>query len=164
MCVPFGLQLPHAFDHINHSRNRGENSRDGYDEPQGQKAQLQHDPPDRAHLTNCRHLASPARFHLHFVADEIMQDGCAHQNDRIACDNENGKPGWEPSILGIHLAPVADAQSNDPAQEQTFVRDRVEDSAECAALFVATRHVSVETVARGREQENSNGGRHSRKE
>src|SRR5690349_3928007 len=117
MGVPFRLQLPHAFDHVNHSRNRGENSRYAHDKPQRQKSQLQHDPCDRAHLTNRRHLPSPTRFHLHFVADEIMQDGCTDQNDSIACDNENRKPGWEPPIFGIYLAPVTDTQSNDPAQE-----------------------------------------------
>src|SRR5690242_1731569 len=130
MRVPFRLQLPHAFDHINHSRNRGENSRYYYDKPQRQKSQLQHDPRDRTHLTNRRYFAGPTGSHLHFVADEIMQDGCADQNDSIACDNENRKPGWEPSIFGIYLAPVADAQSDDPTQEQTFIRDRVEDGAE----------------------------------
>ena len=82
--VTFGLQLPDASDHINHAGNKGEDSRHDHDEPQRQKSQLQHHPCDRAHLTNGRNLARPTWFHPHFVADEIMQDGRADQNDSVA--------------------------------------------------------------------------------
>jgi hypothetical protein len=158
MRVTFRLQLPDAFDHINDTGNGSENSGNYHDKPQREKSQLQHHPRDRAHLTNRRHFARPARFHLHLVADEIMQDRRAYQNDRITRDNENRKPGREPSVFGIYFAPVADTKSNDSAQEQTFVRNRIEDGTEGAALFVATRNISVETVARGGEQENDDGG------
>jgi len=156
--VPFRLQLPDPFDHVNDTGNGGENSRYGYNKPQREKSQLQHDPRDRAHLTNGRNLPCPTRFHLQFVADKIMQDGGAHQNYGVAGNDEDREPNRKFSVIRIALAPISDAQRNDAAQEQTFVGDRVEDGTECAALFVATRNVSVETVARGGEQENDNGG------
>src|SRR5882724_3280754 len=82
--VTFGLQLADAFHDVDHPGNEGEDSRHHHDEPQRQKSQLQHHPRDRAHLTNSRDFSRPTWFHAHFVADEIMQDGRADQNDRVA--------------------------------------------------------------------------------
>ena len=87
-----------------------------------------------------------------------MQDRSAHQNNGVAGNDEDWEPYRKFSVIRIALAPISDAQRNDAAQEQTFVGDRVENGTECAALFVATRNISVEAVARGGEQENDNSG------
>src|SRR5436309_2418783 len=115
--VTFGLQLPDAFDDINHTRNEGEDPRHDHDEPQRQKSQLQHHPRDRAHLTNGRHLTRPTWFHPHFVADEIMQDGGTDQNNRVAGNDENREPCRKFSVIGIALTPIGNAQSNDATKE-----------------------------------------------
>src|SRR5438105_3268361 len=124
-----GLQLADASDDIDHAGNEGEDSRHHHDEPQWQKSQLQHHPRDRAHLTNSRDLASPTWFNPHFIADEIMQDGGADQNDRVAGNDENRKPYRKFSVIGIALAPISNAQGDDTAQEQTLIGDRVENNA-----------------------------------
>src|SRR5437773_3446953 len=129
MGVTFGLQLPDAFDDINHTRNEDEDSRHDHDEPQRQKSQLQHHPRDRAHLTNSRHLARPTWFQPHFVADEIMQNSGTDQNYRVARNDENREPYRKFSVIGIALAPIGNAQGDDAAQQQTFVGDRVENNA-----------------------------------
>src|SRR5207249_11572079 len=108
--VTFRLQLADAFDNIDQPRNEGEDSRNDHDKPQRQKSQLQHHPRDCAHLTNSRDLARPTWFHPHFVADEIMQDGRADQNDRVAGNDENREPHWKFSVVGIALAPIGNAQ------------------------------------------------------
>src|SRR5207248_10442055 len=84
MGVTFRLQLADAFDNIDQPGNEGEDSGNDDDKPQRQKSQLQHHPRDCAHLTNGRDLARPTWFHPHFVADEIMQNGRADQNDCVA--------------------------------------------------------------------------------
>jgi chloramphenicol O-acetyltransferase len=40
MCMPFGLQLAHAIQDVNHSRNESKNSRNRYNENQRQKTEL----------------------------------------------------------------------------------------------------------------------------
>ena len=124
-----GLQLPDAFDYIDHTGNEGKDSRHHHDEPQRQKSQLQHHPRNRAHLTNGRDLTRPTGFNPHFVADEIMQDGRADQNDRVTGNDENRKPYRKFSVIGIALAPIGNAQGDDTAQEQTLIGDRVENYA-----------------------------------
>ena len=47
----------------------------------------------------------------------------------------------------VTCAPVADAESDDAAQEQTFVGDRIEDHAERAPLVVASRDETIDAVA-----------------
>src|SRR4029077_3293959 len=117
VCWTVSLQLAEAFDDIDHPGNEGEYSRHRHDEPQRQKSQLQHHPRNRAHLTNGRDLTRPTRFHPHFVADEIMQDGRADQNDRVAGNDQNGEPYRKFSVIGIALAPISNAQGDDTAQE-----------------------------------------------
>ena len=67
------------------------------------------------------------RFHLH-VTVEQMQDDSADENNGVARNDENRKPRREVAIIGI-VAPVADAQSDDAAEQQAFVGNRIEDDA-----------------------------------
>jgi hypothetical protein len=152
--VPAGLQLANAFQHVNDSRNRREHTGDDHDEGERQKSQLQHHPCDRAHLANGRDLSGPARFHFHFVADEIMENDRADEDHRVARDDENGKPDRKFSVGGIVLAPIADAQRDDAAQKESFVRERIENHAQRAALFVTARDVAVQAVADRRDKKN----------
>src|SRR5438552_14680431 len=88
-----------------------------------------------------------------------MQHTRADENHSDSRDNENGKPGWKSSVLGIDIAPIADAQGNNGAQEQSFIGNRIENRAECAALFVTTRDISIESVADGCDQKNRDRGK-----
>src|SRR6266446_2742075 len=121
--VTFGLQLANAVEDVDHTGDEGENSGDDDDEEQWKEAQLQHYPRDRAHLANGRDFASPTRFHFDF-ADEQLQNSRADQNNDVTCDHQNRKPGREFSVIRLDLAPVADAQGNDSAKEQSFVCNR----------------------------------------
>src|SRR5436190_55985 len=94
-----------------------------------------------------------------YFAVEQMQYTRADENHGIARDNENGKPGWKSSVLGINIAPIADAQCNDGAQEQAFISNRIENRAERAPLFVTTRDISIEPVAYGCDQKNRDCGK-----
>src|SRR4029077_14032860 len=67
---------------------------------------------------------------------------------------EKGEPPGKPSVIRIDIAPIADAQGNDGAQEQAFIGNRIENCAERAPLFVTTSDISVEAVARGRNEKN----------
>src|SRR5882724_1097072 len=95
---------------------------------------------------------------MHFAVEQ-MQYTRADENDGISGDNENGKPGWKSSVLGIDIAPIADAQGDDGAQEQAFIGNRIENRAERAALFVAARDISIESVADGCDQKNRDRGK-----
>src|SRR6266478_1232047 len=88
-----------------------------------------------------------------------MQYTRADENHGISRDNENWKPGWKSSVLRVDIAPIADAQGNDGAQEQAFIGNRIENCAERAALFVTTSDISIESVADGRDQKNHDGGK-----
>src|SRR5436190_13361073 len=87
-----------------------------------------------------------------------MKHRAADHNDRVACDDEDRKPCGKFSIMLIARTPVADAESNDAAEQQSFVGDRIENHAEGAALIVTTRDVAIETVTDGREKKDRNGG------
>src|SRR5256886_14684817 len=135
--LPASLQLANALQYVNDARDESEHARHHHDKGEGKKAQLQHHPRDRAHLANGGDFSGPARFHFHFVADEIMENDRADQDDRVAGNDEDRKPNRKFSVVGIGFAPVADAESNNATQEQAFVRDWIENCAEGAALFVA---------------------------
>ncbi len=62
------------------------------------------------------------------------------------------------SVLRIDVAPIADRERDDGAEEQALVRNRIEDDAERAFLVVTARDVTVEAVARGGDEENSDRG------
>src|SRR5437879_1668533 len=83
----------------------------------------------------------------------------ADENDGIACDNENGEPCRKSSVFRIDIAPVADAQGNDGAQEQAFIRNRIENRAERAPLLVMTSDIAIESVARGCNEKNHDRGK-----
>jgi hypothetical protein len=119
---------------------------------------LQHHPGDSAHLADGCYFSGPTWFYPHFVADEIVQDPGADQDYRVPRNHQNREPRRKPAVLGIDLAPVADAQSNDAAQQQTLVRDWIENRAERAPLFVAAGDVTIESVAHGSDQKNGDGG------
>ena len=95
---------------------------------------------------------------MHFAVEQ-MQYTRADENDSISRDNENGKPCRKSSVIGIDIAPIADAQGDDGAQEQAFIGNRIENRAERAALFVATRDISIESVADGCDQKNRDRGK-----
>ena len=111
-----GLELAHAVHHINHAGDERENSRDGDDENERKKMQLQHDPTDRAHLANGCNLSGPDRFHPHFIADEIVQDPSADQDYRVPRDDKNREPCRKSAVIGIDFAPIANAQRDDAAE------------------------------------------------
>ena len=119
---------------------------------------LQHHPGDSAHLADGCYFSGPTWFYTHFIADEILQDPGADQDYRVPSDDQNREPRRKSAVLGIDLAPVADAQSDDAAQQQAFVRDRIENRSERAPLFVAARNVSIESVAHSRDQKNRDRG------
>src|SRR5438309_11501434 len=87
-----------------------------------------------------------------------MQDPGADQNDGVASNDENREPRRKSAVIGIDLAPIADAQSDDAAKQQSFVRDRIENCAERAALLVAACDVAIKSVADRRDQKNGDGG------
>src|SRR5438093_13469466 len=95
---------------------------------------------------------------MHFAVEQ-MQYTRADENHGIARDNENGKPRWKSSVLRVDIAPIADAQCNDRAQEQAFISNRIENRAERAPLFLTTRHISIEPVAYGFDQKNCDCGK-----
>src|SRR5437762_6048056 len=95
---------------------------------------------------------------MHFAVQQVQYTR-ADENHGIARDNENGKPGWKSSVIGINIAPIADAQCNDGAQEQAFISNRIENRAERAPLFVTTRDISIEPVAYGCDQKNRDRGK-----
>src|SRR6266550_1219882 len=106
--MPFGLQLAHAIQDIDHPRNQSETSRNDDDE-----------------------------------------------KERVARDYKHRKPRGKASVFRIGLTPVADAQCDDAAQKQTFVRNWIEIHSERAALVIPACNVPVETVAYGRKNKNN---------
>src|SRR5438876_9736594 len=126
--MSFGLQLADAIHHVNHAGDQSEKSRDDADEKQRKKTQLEHHPPDSAHLANGRNFTGPIRFD-EYLAVQQMQNNRAYEDDSVPRDHENRKPSREPSVFRINLAPVADAQCDNAAQEQTFVGDWIENHA-----------------------------------
>src|ERR1043166_5824874 len=87
-----------------------------------------------------------------------MQDRCAHENYRVTCNYEDGKPRGKSSIVGRGFAPVADAQGDDATQKQAFVRNWIEIHSKRAALVVSPRDVSVQSIACGRQNKNDDCG------
>src|SRR5438309_11095840 len=86
-----------------------------------------------------------------------MQDPGADQNDGVASNDENRGPRRKSAVIGIDLAPIADAQSDDAAEQQSFVRDRIENRAQRTPLFVAARDIAIKAVANGCDQKNGDG-------
>ena len=118
---------------------------------------MQHHPADGDHLQNGGDFARPVRFHIHFAVEQIKHDR-ADEDDGVACDDEDRKPDGEPAVVGIGFTPVADAERDDAAEEQTFIGDRIQDNAQPAPLFVTTRHITIETIANRSDQKDQNGG------
>ena len=56
------------------------------------------------------------------------------------------------------MAPIADAERDDAAEEQAFVGDRIEDDAEGAALVITPRDIAIESVADRRDEEDEDRG------
>ena len=115
---------------------------------------MQHYPADRAHLANGGHLAGPIWFHVHFAIKQI-QDNCADEDHGITRDDKNRKPCRESSVIGVGFAPIADAEGDDTTQKKSFVRDRIKITAERAALVVSARNITIQPVAHGSENKNS---------
>ncbi len=92
------------------------------------------------------------------LAVEEMKHRAADHDDGVAADHEHREPGGKSSVLRIDVAPVADAQRDDSAEEQALVRDRIEDDAERALLVVTTRDIAIETVARGGDEKDHDRG------
>src|SRR5438552_17442636 len=88
-----------------------------------------------------------------------MQNNRAYEDDGVPRDHENRKPSREPSVFRINLTPVTDAECENAAQEQTFVRDWIEDHSERTALVVPPGHIAIEPVADGGEQEDHDRGK-----
>src|SRR5438477_826149 len=116
-----GLELAHAVHYINDAGDESENSRDSDNENERKKMQLQHDPTDRAHLANGCNFSGPDRFHPHFIADEIVQDPSADQDYRVPRDDKNREPRRKSAVVGIDFAPIANAQGDDAAEQQSLV-------------------------------------------
>jgi len=108
-------------------------------------------------LANGRDFSSPARFHFHFVPDEKVQDDCTDKNDGVSSNNENRKPRGKFSIFRIAFTPVADAQGDDRAEEQTLIGEGIKNHTERAALFVTARDVAVQSIADGGDEKNNDG-------
>ena len=119
---------------------------------------LKHDPADRDHLTDRRHLAGPARSYFHFVTDKHVQNGGPNENNRVPRDHNDREPGGELAIIWVNPAPVADTERDDAAEKQSFIRNRIENGPELAALFVTARNITIEPVACGGDQKNYNRG------
>src|SRR6185436_19439332 len=135
-------QLAHTIHYVNHAREEREKSSANHDVKQGKKAELQHHPCDRDHLADCRNFTRPPWSHLHFAVEQI-ENGGADENDGVARDNQNGEPCRESTVIGIDVAPITDAQCNDTAEQQAFVRNGVENNSKRAPLVVATGDISV---------------------
>src|SRR5450755_1252566 len=86
-----------------------------------------------------------------------MKHRAADHNDRVARDDEDGKPCRKFSVMLVARAPVADAERNEAAQQESLVRDRIENHAERAALIVTPRDVAIEAVTDGREEKDRDG-------
>ena len=154
--MSLSLQLTHAFHHVDDARNKSKNAGDEDNEDERKEMKLQHHPGDSAHLANSCYFSGPTWFYPHFIGDEIVQDDGTDQNDGVARDNENGKPCRKSAVIGIDFAPVAYAQGDDAAEQQSLVRNRIENRTERAPLFVAPGDVTVESVADRRDQKNGN--------
>src|SRR5437660_2145038 len=150
--MSLSLQLTHAFHHVDDARNKSKNTGDEDNEDERKEVKLQHHPGDSAHLANGCYFSGPTWFYPHFIADEIGQDDGTDQNDGVARDNENEKPCRKSAVIGIDFAPVAYAQGDDAAEQQSLVRNRIENRTERAPLFVAPGDVTVESVADRRDQ------------
>ena len=154
--MPLRLQLLHASSHVNNPGNESEQSRGGDHINERKEVQLKHDPGNRRHLQDRRHFAGPAWSYLHFPIKN-MEHSTADEDDRVPRDDEHRKPGGKSAIIRI-VAPVSDAEGNDAAEEQTFVRDRIENNAEGTALVVTARDITIEPVTDGGEKKNNNRG------
>jgi len=95
--------------------NESESAGDADNEEERKELKLQHDPGDGAHLADGCYFSGPTWFYAHFVADEIVQDPGADQDYRVPRYHQNREPRRKSAVLGIDLAPVADAQSNNAA-------------------------------------------------
>ena len=147
-----GAKLTKAVRHVDDAGDQGEEARGCDDVDERYEHDLQHDPGNRRHLEKGGDFASPGRTHRD-LAVEKMQDGAADQDHSVAADHEHRKPEWKLSILRIDIAPVADAQGNDAAEEKALVSNRVEDDAERAFLVVTAGDVTIEPVTRSRDEE-----------
>ena len=102
---------------------------------------------DREHLEKCRDLPRPPRAHVHGAIEHVQRERASHDND-IPRDDQHRKPDREAK------APVAHAQRDDAREQQAFVRDRIEDYPESAALVVMPRDIAIDAIARSRDHEN----------
>src|SRR5439155_4495576 len=66
------------------------------------------------------------------------------------------KPRREVPEIRIAFTPVADAKGDNPAKEQTLVRNRIEDNPERAALIVPTSDITIDAVTGSGQEENNN--------
>src|SRR5437762_11096709 len=87
-----------------------------------------------------------------------MKHRAAHHNDRVARDDEDGKPCRKSSVMLVARAPVADAERNDAAEQESLVGDGIEDHAERTALIVTPRDVAIEAITDGRKEKYRDGG------
>src|SRR5947207_4414290 len=87
-----------------------------------------------------------------------MKHRAADHNDRVARYDEDGKPCRKCSVMLIARAPVADAERNDAAEQESLVGDGIEDHTERAALIVTPRDVAIEAVTDRRDEKDRDGG------
>jgi hypothetical protein len=95
--------------------------------------------------------AGPVRPDLAFAARQVVHQEGAHDGGNVAEDDQEREPVRE------MLAPRGERQSDDGGEQQRFVRQRIEDRAEAAALVEAPRDIAVQHIAERRESDGENG-------
>ncbi len=106
---------------------------------------MKHHPGDGDHLQRRGGLSPAARPHFE-VAIEMLQDHTSYNDDRITRDDKNREP------KGKCVGPLAQAQGDDCRQQEPFVRDGIEHSAERAPLSPPPGHPPVQTVCDRRDK------------
>src|SRR5207247_11120949 len=89
--------------------------------------------------------------------NEKIQDRRAYEKNSVARNHKHREPGRKTAVLRVELAPVTNAQGDDPAKQQPFIGNWIENDSQRTALMVVTRDVSVQAVTQLGNKEDSDG-------
>jgi len=147
-------KLSRAIPDVKQARNQCRNARSKFPGHEELRGPSQQNPQHKHHLQYCSQFANEPGPHGDF-ADCHHYDTDTRQEQDIPPDDCAREPEGDRN----KITPVLEAQENDRRNQQEFVRKRVENGAELAALVLSPGDIAIHAVADSSDCETEN--RHS---
>src|SRR5262249_11708808 len=134
-------QLPRAIPNIKQTGNTSANRRSKEPDSKPSRIPLQQHPQDNNHLQDCSDFANHSRANFQFYNRHLDNEHSReHQNV------QNNDCSSKPERNGFETWSMFEAQNDNARDKQQFIRERVQNCTQLAALVVSTCDVAIDAI------------------